>query len=66
MERIETMSWLNWQRPAIHFYNPDADAVSLVVEGYRKHWPMKLKKCGHWALRLRLPYRDLKIGRAHV
>ena len=53
------MSWLNWQRPAIHFYNPDADAVSLVVEGYRKHWPMKLKKCGHWALRLRLPYRDL-------
>ncbi len=53
------MSWLFWQRPVIYFYKPDADAVSLVIEGYRDSWPMKLKKCGHWMLRLHLSYRDL-------
>jgi len=58
------MSWLFWQRPVIYFYKPEAEAVSLVIEGYRKQWPMKLKKCGHWALRLHLPYRDLN-GRVY-
>lgn len=58
------MTHLFWRRPVIHFYNPDADAVSLIVEGYREPWPMKNREAGRWALRLHLPYRDLN-GRAY-
>lgn len=53
------MSWLFWRRPHINFYRPDADAVSLVVEGQKKSWPMRKDRHGKWTSRLRLPYRDL-------
>lgn len=53
------MSWLFWRRPLITFYQPDADAVSLVVEGQQKPWPMRQDRHGNWTSRLRLPGRAL-------
>ncbi|MDJ0806132.1 MAG: hypothetical protein QNJ78_04795 [Gammaproteobacteria bacterium] len=58
------MSWLFWRRPHINFYQPNADAVSLVVEGEKRPWPMRKDHRGNWTARLRLPYRDLH-GRAY-
>ena len=58
------MSWLFWLRPHINFFQPDADAVSLVVEGEKKSWPMRKDHQGNWTTRLRLPYRELD-GRAY-
>lgn len=58
------MTCLFSRGPIIHFYTPDADAVSLVIEGYRDPWPMKNGASGRWALRLHLPFRDLN-GRAY-
>jgi pullulanase len=58
------MLWLFWRRPTIHFYKPDADAVSLVIEGHRKPRPMKRDQRGNWCVRLQRPYRDLH-GRAY-
>ncbi len=53
------MSWLFWRRPHINFYRPDADAVTLVVEGQKRPWPMRKDLGGRWTARLRLPSRDL-------
>ncbi len=53
------MSWLFWRRPHINFYQPEADAVCLIVEGQKRPWPMRKGQGGNWTARLRLPYRDL-------
>lgn len=53
------MSWLFWRRPVISLYQPDADAVSLVVEGQGNAWPMKRDQRGNWTSKLHRPYRDL-------
>jgi len=58
------MSWLFRRRPVVSFYGPEADAVSLVVEGYKEPWPMRKDRRGNWSLRLHLPARDLH-GRAY-
>lgn len=53
------MSWLFQRHPLIHFYKPDADAVSLVVEGFSKPHPMKKDHRGNWSVRLQRSYRAL-------
>jgi pullulanase len=58
------MLWLFQRPPVIRFYMPDADAVSLVVEGLSKPRPMKRDNQGHWSVRLHRPYRVLH-GRAY-
>ncbi len=54
-----SMSWPFRRRPVIHFYKPDADAVSLVVEGFRKPRPMIRDQRGNWSVRLQRSYRKL-------
>lgn len=49
------MSWLFWRRTALNFYSPDADAVSLVLEGHKKPWPMQKDQRGYWTIKLHLP-----------
>ena len=46
-------------KPIIHFYHPNAESVSLVVEGQQKPWPMKKNQKGLWVTKLRRSYRDL-------
>lgn len=58
------MQWLPWLRPTISFFQPDADTVSLVIEGLNKPWPMKKDQHGQWSSRLRLPHHELH-GRAY-
>ena len=58
------MPWLFSRSPVVKFYHPHADAVSLVVEGFNKTWPMKKDFNGGWVLKLRYSYRDLH-GRAY-
>ncbi|WP_455204546.1 hypothetical protein [Kaarinaea lacus] len=53
-----------WRRPVVRLHKPEADAVSLVVDGYSAPWPMKKDRYGNWKKRLHLPYRDLN-GRAY-
>ncbi|TCJ19512.1 hypothetical protein EZJ19_01355 [Parasulfuritortus cantonensis] len=58
------MLWTLLFRPLIEFYQPEADAVSLVVEKQDEAWPMKPDGNGNWTTRLRLPFRQLH-GRAY-
>jgi pullulanase len=51
-------------KPVIHFYHPNADSVSLVIEGHQNPWPMRKKHNGLWGARLRHSIRDLH-GRAY-
>jgi pullulanase len=51
-------------KPVIHFYHPNAETVSLVVEGQDKPWPMKKNHKGYWVSKLRSSYRELH-GRAY-
>lgn len=53
------MNWLFWQKPTITFYQPDAEVVSLVVEGHEP-WPMSKKQRGMWSLTLPLPCSRLQ------
>ena len=53
------LSWLIQRHPVIRFYKPDADAVSLVVEGFSKVRPMKRDNQGYWSVRLHRSYRVL-------
>jgi pullulanase len=46
-------------RPTIHLYQPDADAVSLVVEAYGVSQPMKRDWRGNWTVRLCRTFREL-------
>jgi len=58
------MSWLFARRPVIHFYNPKAEAVSLIVEGYKAPWPMKMDRDGRWTAIFQAPMHVLH-GRAY-
>mgnify|MGYP003574277328 FL=1 len=58
------MSWLFWRRPIVQLHYPDADAVSLVIDGYSEAWPMHPDHHGNWVRRLHLTLRDLN-GRAY-
>ena len=49
-------------RPALQLYQPDADAVSLVVEGRSFVHPMKRDRWGNWNLRLKQSFRELLHG----
>jgi pullulanase len=53
------MSWLFKRHPVIQLYKPDADAVSLVVEGFNKSRPMKRDHRGNWSIRLQRSYQAL-------
>ena len=59
-----SLSWLIQRHPVIRFYKPDADAVSLVIEGFGKPRPMKRDNQGYWSVRLHRSYRVLH-GRAY-
>jgi len=59
-----SVSWLFKRRPTISFYKPDADAVSLVIEGLGKPRPMKRDQRGNWHIQLMRSYRSLH-GRAY-
>ena len=50
--------------PSIRFYMPDAEAVSLVVEGLDVSQPLKRNGKGVWYLKLRRSFRELR-GRAY-
>ena len=58
------MFWTSLFRPAIEFYQPEADAVSLVVEELDSAWPMKREGNGNWIARLPLTFKQLH-GRAY-
>ena len=47
------------RKPSIHFYMPEADAVSLVVEGQGDPLPMKQDGKGRWTVTLRRSLREL-------
>ena len=53
------MLWLFRRQPVISFYQPDADAVSLVIEGHEEPWPMQPASDGNWIFRLRQHLREL-------
>ena len=53
------MPWFFPRSPNIKFFHPKADAVSLVVEGINKSWPMKKVSKGGWSLKLRHSLREL-------
>lgn len=58
------MLWKLLSRPSIEFYQPEADAVSLVLEEQADTWPMKRDGHGNWTTRLPLPFKQLH-GRAY-
>jgi len=45
---------------SIHFYMPEAEAVSLVVEGHGDRLPMKRDGKGSWRVKLRRPLQELQ------
>lgn len=53
------MAWTFLGRPTIHLYQPDADAVSLVVDAHGVSRPMKCDRRGNWTLRLCRPLKEL-------
>lgn len=50
--------------PSIHFYMPDAESVSLVVEGHGDPLPMKQNRTGRWSVKLRRSLQELR-GQAY-
>ncbi len=58
------MTWLFWRRPVVQLHCPEADAVSLVIDGYSETWPLRPDRRGNWMRRLHLTLRDLN-GRAY-
>jgi len=50
--------------PSIHFFMPEADAVSLVIEGLGDPQPMKKDSKGNWRVKLRRPLQEL-LGHAY-
>jgi pullulanase len=58
------LRWLFWRRPGLHLYSPEADAVSLVIEGQDKPLRMRPRGQGMWCVRLGLTQRQLN-GRAY-
>lgn len=46
--------------PSIHFYMPEAEAVSLVVEGQGDPQPMKQDSKGSWRVKLHRPLPELQ------
>jgi pullulanase/glycogen debranching enzyme len=53
------MSSLSGHKPAIRLYMPDADAVSLVVEGWDNPQPLKKDGNGMWHIKLRRSAKQL-------
>jgi len=53
------MSLFFGRMPSIHFYMPQAEAVSLVVEGHGDPLPMKQNGNGSWSVRLRRSLQEL-------
>ncbi len=53
------MSTLSRHKPAICLYMPDADAVSLVVEGWDHPQPLKKNGDGTWHAKLRRPFKQI-------
>lgn len=53
------MSWLFKRHPVIQLYKPDAEAVSLIIEGFGRPRPMKRDQWGNWSVRLQRSYRAL-------
>jgi len=45
--------------PVISFYKPNADAVSLAIEGFDKPLPMSLTADGNWEIKLPQHYKNL-------
>ena len=60
------MAWTFFSRPTIQLYQPDADAVFLVMEGRSASLPMKVDRRGNWTLRLRRPLKELHGRRYYV
>jgi pullulanase len=62
------ISGLFWRRPTVQLYYPEAESVSLVIEGHDAPLPMRPTGRGIWhgvwSVRLDLPKRQL-IGRAY-
>jgi pullulanase/glycogen debranching enzyme len=58
------MSWLFIRRPVIHFYHAEADAVSLVIDGFSVPLPMTKNGSDNWTIKLPLPLHELQ-GRAY-
>lgn len=58
------MSWLSGLKPFIHLYMPEADSVSLVVEGHDNPQVMKKDRRGFWKINLRTSLSKLN-GRAY-
>jgi len=50
--------------PSIQFYMPEAEAVSIVVEGQGEPLPMKQDSKGSWSAKLHRPIQELQ-GRAY-
>lgn len=53
------MFWSNGRTPSIRFYMPDAEAVSLVVEGLAESQPLKKDRNGFWHVKLRRSLQEL-------
>ena len=54
------MSRFFGRTPLIHFYMPEAEAVSLVVEGHGEPLPMRRDGKGSWRVRIRRSLKELK------
>jgi pullulanase len=63
--KVDRMLLWSWRRPVITFYKPDADSVSLVVDGVNEQWPMRKNKKGNWTVRLPRPSQEL-LGRSYA
>ena len=53
------MLWSSGRKPSIRFYMPDAEAVTLVVEGWDQPQPLKKDENGIWRIKLRRSLREL-------
>lgn len=58
------MFWFNGRTPSIRFYMPDADAVTLVVDGWGQPQPLKKDAKGIWHGKLPRSLQELH-GRAY-
>ncbi len=54
------MSLFFGRKPSIHFYMPEAESVSLVVEGQSESLPMKKDSKGNWSVKLRRSLQELQ------
>ena len=54
------MFWFIGQTPSIRFYMPEAEAVSLVVEGLDKPQPLRKNGKGIWRAKLRRSLKELQ------